>query len=252
MCRGIGLLSHSYHLNRRVVPCLGLLQKIFTHFKDKEESLEIREGIFLLLNCSIRGALPLYMNGQLLQGSDLYQCSRSMICYVPLCFHCGFGSFILIICLYSHNSVNLVIGIPSMRLNEGSIQISSLDVWADFHWNHYRSFPAWILVAVANSASWYMTPYKMESKNGRHLVCHQCVVDHTEWKAQLRCTIINPWVRRYWSETLVSCNSEAFSTLCGDFKERLHHTVHNRHEHDEITILESVAEEAGQKTEIFA
>ena len=46
-----------------------------------------------------------------LQGSDLYQCSRSMICYVPLCFHCEFGSFILILCFYSHNSVNLVIGI---------------------------------------------------------------------------------------------------------------------------------------------
>ena len=27
-------------------------EKIFTHFKDKEESLEVREGIFLLLNCS--------------------------------------------------------------------------------------------------------------------------------------------------------------------------------------------------------
>ena len=37
---------------------------------------------------------------------------------------------------------------------------------------------------------------------------------------------------------LVSCSSEAFSTLCGDFKERLHHAVHNRHEHDEITLLE--------------
>ena len=48
-----------------------------------------------------------------------------MICYVPLCFHCGFASFILITCFYSHNSVNLVVGIPRMRLNEGSIQISS-------------------------------------------------------------------------------------------------------------------------------
>ena len=50
-----------------------------------------------------------------------------MICYVvkPLCFHCEFGSFILILCFYSHNSVNLVIGISSMRLNEGSKQISS-------------------------------------------------------------------------------------------------------------------------------
>ena len=54
-----------------------------------------------------------------------YQRSGSMICYVPLCFHCGFGSFILIICLYSHNPVNLVIGISSMRLNDGCIQISS-------------------------------------------------------------------------------------------------------------------------------
>ena len=58
--------SRSYHVNRRkrrVAPCLGLLQKIFTHFKDKEESLEVREGIFLLLNCSIHGVLPLRMNG---------------------------------------------------------------------------------------------------------------------------------------------------------------------------------------------
>ena len=44
--------------NRRVAPCSGLLQKIFNHFKDKEESLEVREGIFLLLNCSIHGVLP--------------------------------------------------------------------------------------------------------------------------------------------------------------------------------------------------
>ena len=79
-----------------------------------------------------------------------------MICYVPLCFRCDFGSFILIIYFYSHNSVNLVIGISSMRLNEGSKQISSQIV-----------------------ASWYMTPYKKEIKNGRHLVCHQCVVDYT-------------------------------------------------------------------------
>ena len=55
-----------------------------------------------------------------------------MICYVPLCFHCDFGSFNFIICIY------LVIGISSMRLNhrdinlfisrwlnEGSKQISS-------------------------------------------------------------------------------------------------------------------------------
>ena len=48
-----------------------------------------------------------------------------MICYVPLCFHGDFGSFNFIICFYSHNSVNLVIGISSMRLNEGSKQISS-------------------------------------------------------------------------------------------------------------------------------
>ena len=55
-----------------------------------------------------------------------------MICYVPLCFHCDFGSFILIICFYSHNSVNLVIGISSMRLNEGSKQISSQIVAKSF------------------------------------------------------------------------------------------------------------------------
>ena len=49
-----------------------------------------------------------------------------MIClHVPLCFHCGFGSFIPIFCLYSHNSVYFVIGISSMRLNESRIQISS-------------------------------------------------------------------------------------------------------------------------------
>ena len=48
-----------------------------------------------------------------------------MIYYVPLCFHCYFGSFIPIVCLYSHNSVNFVIRISSTRLNEGSIQISS-------------------------------------------------------------------------------------------------------------------------------
>ena len=48
-----------------------------------------------------------------------------MICYAPLCFHCVFGSFIPIFCLHSHNSVNFVLGILSMRLNEGSIQISS-------------------------------------------------------------------------------------------------------------------------------
>ena len=48
-----------------------------------------------------------------------------MIYYVPLCFHCSFSSFIPIFCLYSHNSVNFIIGISSMRLNEGSIQISS-------------------------------------------------------------------------------------------------------------------------------
>ena len=45
--------------------------------------------------------------------------------YVTLCFHYDFGSFIPICCLYSHNSVNFGIGISSMRLNEGSIQISS-------------------------------------------------------------------------------------------------------------------------------
>ena len=39
-----------------------------------------------------------------------------MIYYVPLCFHCSFGSFIPIFCLYSHNSVNFVTGISSMRL----------------------------------------------------------------------------------------------------------------------------------------
>ena len=32
---------------------------------------------------------------------------------------------VLILCFYSHNSVNLVIGISSMSLNEGSKQISS-------------------------------------------------------------------------------------------------------------------------------
>ena len=46
----------------------------------------------------------------------------------PFVFIVIFGSFILIICFYSHNSVNLVIGISSMRLNEGSIQISSQTV----------------------------------------------------------------------------------------------------------------------------
>ena len=60
-----------------------------------------------------------------IQGSDLYQCSRSMICYVPICFHYCFGSFILMFCLYSHNSVNLVIGVSSVRLYEGCTQISS-------------------------------------------------------------------------------------------------------------------------------
>ena len=45
-----------------------------------------------------------------------------MICYVPLCFHCGFGSFILIPLLI-HNSVNFVIGISSMRLNEGCVEM---------------------------------------------------------------------------------------------------------------------------------
>ena len=34
------------------------------HIQHKEESLEVREGIFLLLNCSIHGVLPLCMNGQ--------------------------------------------------------------------------------------------------------------------------------------------------------------------------------------------
>ena len=56
--------SPSYQVNRRnrrVAPCSGLLQKIFTHSKDKEESLEVREGIFPLLNCSIHGVLPLCM-----------------------------------------------------------------------------------------------------------------------------------------------------------------------------------------------
>ena len=48
-----------------------------------------------------------------------------MIYVVPLFFHCSTGSLIPIFCLYSHNSVNFVIGISSMRLNEGSIQISS-------------------------------------------------------------------------------------------------------------------------------
>ena len=44
---------------------------------------------------------------------------------VPLCFHYFFGSFILIFCLYSHNSVNFVIGISSIGLDKGCIQISS-------------------------------------------------------------------------------------------------------------------------------
>ena len=48
-----------------------------------------------------------------------------MIYYVPLCFHSSFGSFIPIFCLHSHNSVNFVVGISSMMLNEGCIQISS-------------------------------------------------------------------------------------------------------------------------------
>ena len=68
-----------------------------------------------------------------------------MIYFVPLCFHSSFGSFISIFCLYSHNSVNFVIGISSMRLNEGCIQISSqmlakslkvkflFGAWADIH-----------------------------------------------------------------------------------------------------------------------
>ena len=34
-----------------------------TAFEHKEESLEVRAGIFLLLNCSIHGMLPLCMNG---------------------------------------------------------------------------------------------------------------------------------------------------------------------------------------------
>ena len=72
--------------------------------------------------------------------------------FVPLCFHCSFGSFIPIFCLYSHNSVIFVIGISSMRFNEGSVLISSqmlackkslgssyFGAWADFHWNHWRS-----------------------------------------------------------------------------------------------------------------
>ena len=67
-----------------------------------------------------------------------------MIYYVPLCFHCSFGSFIPIFGLYSHNSLNFVIGISSMRLNEGSIHFISnackkslgssyFGAWADFH-----------------------------------------------------------------------------------------------------------------------
>ena len=52
---------------------------------------------------------------------------NDLLC-TPL-FSLFFGSFIpfffFFFCLYSHNSVNFVIGISSMRLNEGSIQISS-------------------------------------------------------------------------------------------------------------------------------
>ena len=71
-----------------------------------------------------------------------------MIYYVPLWFHCSLGLFIPIFCLYSHNSVNFVIGISSMRLNEGSIQRSS----GDFNENqpkegrkifHFFNFVSW-------------------------------------------------------------------------------------------------------------
>ena len=43
----------------------------------------------------------------------------------PSVFIVGLVHLFLIFCLYSHNSVNFVIGISSMRLNEGCIQISS-------------------------------------------------------------------------------------------------------------------------------
>ena len=48
-----------------------------------------------------------------------------------------------------------------------------------------------------------MTPYKIENKNGRHLVRHQCVVDHTSRIARLRCTIINPWVHKHIQKILI-------------------------------------------------
>ena len=50
----------------------------------------------------------------------------------------------------------------------------------------------------ANAAEHYAaTGALVENKNCRHLVCYQCVVDHTAWKARLRCTIINPRVHKH-------------------------------------------------------
>ena len=60
--------------------------------------------------------------------------------YVPLCFHSSFGSFYSHFFPYNDNSVNFVIGISSMRLNEGSIQISS-QMLAKF----FRKFLFWCL-----------------------------------------------------------------------------------------------------------
>ena len=75
-----------------------------------------------------------------------------------------------------------------MTFNEGSKQISSQIVASlkevpvlmfGLIFIEISRGPSLFENFVANSASWYMTPYKMENKIGRHLVCHQCAVDHT-------------------------------------------------------------------------
>ena len=95
-----------------------------------------------------------------------------------------------------------------------------------------------------------MTPYKMENKNGCYLVCHQCVVDHTAWNARLGCTIISPRVHKHIQKILIRNTLklqfwsifQIYLVHC-DFKECLHHTVHNRYE---ITLLEGKRDRRGR------
>ena len=138
-------------ITMKVYPCSGvnllLSDDHYNTFKHKEWSLRSeRESFFFWIVPFMVCWLYVWMTS-----TRVVTCTGVVVNWFamyPSVFHRGFGSFIPVFCLYSHNSVNFVIGISSMRLNEGSIQIfitigckkslgsSYFGAWADFHWNH--------------------------------------------------------------------------------------------------------------------